>query len=145
MLNYLTIWSIITIGILTGESAAARATGFRGNIDQLTTQNQNYRKVIYTAKNLQLVLMTLKPGEAIGEEVHPDNDQFFRFEAGQGEVVINGISKQVEADDAVLVPGGASHNIINTGKKPLQFYTLYAPPEHQDKTLQATKPDVSED
>jgi mannose-6-phosphate isomerase-like protein (cupin superfamily) len=127
------------------STAFAKPQGFVGDIDELTVSNTKFRKVIYTAKQLQLVLMSLKPGEEIGEEVHQNNDQFFRFEGGRGKVVINGKETSIKEDDAVLIPAGASHNIINTGKKPLQFYTLYAPPEHKDKTVHATKSDETEE
>lgn len=127
------------IFVLSGNTLA-KTQGFIGNIDDLTMENKNYRKVIYTAKNLQLVLMTLRPGEEIGVEVHQNIDQFFRFEGGSGKVVINGKENIVKEDDAVIVPAGATHNVKNTGKILLQFYTLYAPPEHKDQTIHPTKP-----
>lgn len=113
--------------------------GFVGNIENLTDDNSNFRRVLYTGKNLQLVLMSLKPGEEIGEEVHTGTDQFFRVEKGKGEVRINGEPTKIKDGDAVLVPAGARHNIVNTGAEPLRLYTLYAPPQHRDGTVQATK------
>lgn len=106
--------------------------GFVDNIETLTTENEHFRKVLYTGKYLQLVLMTLKPGEEIGAEVHDDHDQFFRVEAGSGEVIIDGQSTPIQDDDAVIVPAGARHNVVNTGSQPLKLYTLYGPPEHRD-------------
>lgn len=113
--------------------------GFVDDIEKLTTENSDFRRVLYTGANLQLVLMTLKPGEEIGEEVHDDRDQFFRFEEGQGKVVIDGVAHEVEADFAVIVPAGARHNVINTGSEALKLYTLYGPPEHRDGVVHRTK------
>ncbi len=116
--------------------------GFIGDIEELTEQNDYYRRVLYTGNNLQLVLMSLQPGEEIGEEVHQDGDQFFRVEKGKGEVWIDGIMSKIKGDDAFLVPAGARHNVINTDHKPLRLYTLYSPPQHQDKFKAATKAEV---
>jgi mannose-6-phosphate isomerase-like protein (cupin superfamily) len=116
--------------------------GFIGDIEDLTEKNNNFRQVLYTGKNIQLVLMSLKEGEEIGEEVHADRDQFFRIEKGKGEVLINGKKTQVEKDDAIIVPAGSRHNVINTGKQPLQLYTLYGPPAHVDGTIHKTKADA---
>ena len=113
--------------------------GFVDDIEKLTTGNSDFRRVLYTGKHMQLVLMTLQPGEEIGSEVHEDIDQFFRFEEGEGTVEIDGVAHEVEDDDAVIVPAGARHNVINTGSEPLRFYTLYGPPEHQDGVVQSTK------
>jgi mannose-6-phosphate isomerase-like protein (cupin superfamily) len=113
--------------------------GFIDDIEQLTEDNEDFRRVLYTGRNLQLVLMALKPGEEIGEEVHDDRDQFFRVEAGQGEVQIDGVGTRVKADDAIIVPAGARHNIINRGDELLQLYTIYGPPEHIDGTVHRTK------
>lgn len=113
--------------------------GFCDDIEKLTEENQDFRRVLYTGKNLQLVLMTLQPGEEIGEEVHEDRDQFFRIEEGSGVVDIDGAENAVEDDIAVIVPAGARHNVRNTGDKPLHLYTIYAPPEHKDGIVQATK------
>jgi mannose-6-phosphate isomerase-like protein (cupin superfamily) len=114
-------------------------SGFVKDIEELTEANTDFRRVLYTGKHLQLVLMALKPGEEIGEEVHADRDQFFRIEKGKGEVVIDGKRTRIKSDDAMLVPAGARHNVINTGDKPLMLYTLYGPPEHKDGIVRATK------
>ena len=113
--------------------------GFIDNIETLTTENTDFRRVLYTGKYLQLVLMTLKPGEEIGAEVHEDHDQFFRIESGAGEVVIDGKRTPIKDDDAVIVPAGARHNVINTGDALLTLYTLYGPPEHRDGVVHAGK------
>lgn len=113
--------------------------GFIGDIEDLTEDNEQFRRVLYTGKYLQLVLMSLNPGEEIGEEVHDDRDQFFRFEEGKGEVIIDGVANPVEDDIAVIVPAGAKHNVRNTGDEPLRLYTIYGPPEHVDGTVHATK------
>jgi mannose-6-phosphate isomerase-like protein (cupin superfamily) len=119
--------------------------GFVDDIEKLTTENADYRRVLYTGKNLQLVLMALQPGEEVGEEVHETHDQFFRIEEGQGEVWIDGKRTAIEDDDAVIVPAGARHNVINTGGAPLKFYTLYGPPEHRRDVRQPTKADEREE
>ena len=116
--------------------------GFSGNIEEMTEHNSDFRRVLYTGKQLQLVLMSLAPGEDIGEEVHHDRDQFFTFEAGKGESWIDGHVTKVEDDFGILVPAGARHNIKNTGNLPLKLYTLYGPPEHRDGTVHATKADA---
>ena len=113
--------------------------GFAANIERLTEDNTDFRRVLYTGKKLQLVLMSLRPGEDIGEEIHEDRDQFFRIETGAGEIRIDGHRNPVKADDGVIVPAGARHNVINTGSEPLRLYTIYGPPEHVDKTVHATK------
>lgn len=113
--------------------------GFCDDIDKLTVDNEDFRRVLYTGEHLQLVLMTLQPAEEIGEEVHEDRDQFFRFEEGQGSVFIDGRENPVMDDFAVIVPAGARHNVRNTGTEPLRFYTIYGPPEHKDKVVQRTK------
>lgn len=113
--------------------------GYSKDIAAQTLKNNNFRKVLYTGEHLQLVLMTLKPGEEIGEETHPDRDQFFRFEQGEGVVMIDGKKNKIEDDFGVIVPAGAKHNVINTGKTPLKMYTIYGPPEHKDKTVHKTK------
>lgn len=116
--------------------------GFVANIEELTEENEDFRRVLYTGANLQLVLMAIQPGDEIGAEVHEDRDQFFRVEKGHGEVSIDGNVTRVKSDDAIIVPAGARHNIVNTGDKPLRLYTLYAPPEHRDGTVHATKADA---
>lgn len=113
--------------------------GFVANIEELTVGNDDFRRVLYTGKYLQLVLMTLKPGEEIGEEVHEDHDQFFRIESGSGEVSIDGKRTAIKDDDAVIVPAGARHNVINTGDEPLALYTLYGPPDHREGVVHRTK------
>jgi mannose-6-phosphate isomerase-like protein (cupin superfamily) len=116
--------------------------GFIADIETLTEENTDFRRVLYTGKNLQLVLMALQPGEEIGEEVHEDRDQFFRIEEGEGEVVIDGKRTPVEEDHAIVVPAGARHNLINSGDEPLLLYTLYGPPEHRDGIIRQTKKDA---
>lgn len=113
--------------------------GFKGNIEKKTIDNDNFRKVLYTGGHLQLVLMSLKPGEEIGEEVHPNNDQFFRFESGSGKCTIDENNYHVTEGDAVLVPAGAKHNVINTGTEAFKMYTIYGPPNHRDGTIRDTK------
>lgn len=113
--------------------------GFVANIEELTVGNADFRRVLYTGKYLQLVLMTLKPGEEIGEEIHEDHDQFFRIESGSGEVSIDGKRTAIKDDDAVIVPAGARHNVINTGDEPLALYTLYGPPDHREGVVHRTK------
>lgn len=119
--------------------------GFIDDIEKLTEENDNFREVLYTGKHMQLVLMTLQPGEDIGLEVHEGHDQFFRIEDGEGEVIIDGVTTQIEDDDAIIVPAGAEHNVINTGDEPLRFYTIYSPPEHRDGVLHPTKADETEE
>src|SRR3954451_3002487 len=113
--------------------------GYCDNIEQRTVENDDFRRVLYTGQHLQLVLMTLKPGEEIGSEVHEDRDQFFRIEEGQGTVYIDGVGNEVEDDFAVIVPAGARHNVVNTGNAPLRLYTIYGPPEHKDGIVHADK------
>ena len=113
--------------------------GYCENIEKLTIENDDFRRVLYTGKNLQLVLMTLPPGCDIGSEVHPDRDQFFRIEEGKGVIEIDGVANSVEDDFAIIVPAGARHNVINNGTHPLRLYTLYGPPEHLDGIVHATK------
>ncbi|HEU5048935.1 MAG TPA: cupin domain-containing protein [Gemmatimonadales bacterium] len=119
--------------------------GFIADIENRTEKNRDYRRVLYTGPNLQLVLMSLRPGEEIGEEIHHDRDQFFRVEEGKGEVVMDGRTTPIESDTAIIVPAGSRHNLRNTGDESLQLYTLYAPPEHPDGLVQATKPAASEE
>jgi mannose-6-phosphate isomerase-like protein (cupin superfamily) len=116
--------------------------GFVDDIEHRTKENSDFRRVLYTGKHLQLVLMSLQPGEEIGEEVHEDRDQFFRVETGKGEVTIDGTPSKLDDDMAIVVPAGARHNVRNTGEKPLKLYTLYGPPEHVDGTVHATKADA---
>ena len=116
--------------------------GFVEDIEELTEDNKDFRRVLYTGKHLQLVLMALQPGEEIGEEVHEDHDQFFRVEKGKGEVWIDGERTKIKSDDAIIVPAGAKHNVINTGDKSLKLYTLYGPPDHKDGVVHKTKADA---
>jgi len=117
--------------------------GFKANIEKETLSNSDFRRVLYTGKNSQLVLMNLRPGEEIGEEVHKTIDQFLRFEKGEGIVSIDGTKRNVTDGDAVVIPAGARHNVINTSKTTeLKLYTIYSPPEHQDGTVRKTKADA---
>ncbi len=113
--------------------------GYHDNIETQTIGNSDFRRVLYTGGHLQLVLMTLQPGEEIGSEVHDDRDQFFRFEEGRGQVDIDDNTYDVEDGSGVIVPSGARHNVRNTGDGPLKLYTLYGPPEHRDGVVQSTK------
>ena len=117
--------------------------GYSTAIEKETRKNTDFRRVLYTGKYSQLVLMSLKPMEEIGMETHHDRDQFFRFEEGEGKVVIDGVEHKVKDGDAVIVPAGAKHNVINSSKKQeLKLYTIYSPPEHIDKTIRHTKEDA---
>ena len=114
--------------------------GFKENIEEETISNNNFRKVLYTGAHSQLVLMSLKPGEEIGLETHEENDQFFRFEAGEGKVIINESEYSVEDGDAIVVPSGAQHNVINTSEtEDLKLYTIYSPAHHKDGIVRETK------
>lgn len=117
--------------------------GFNTNIEKATLENNYFRKVLYTAKNSQLVLMSLKPGEDIGMEVHKENDQFFRFEQGEGKCLIDGNEYLVKDGSAIIVPAGAEHNIINVSdSEELKLYTIYSPAHHKDQILRLTKEDA---
>jgi mannose-6-phosphate isomerase-like protein (cupin superfamily) len=119
--------------------------GYKQNIEELTVENNNFRKVEYTREQIQLVLMSLKPGEDIGSEIHPENDQFFRIDAGEGKAVINDTEYEIKDGDAVVVPKGAEHNIINTSDSAdLKLYTIYAPSHHKDGIVRATKQEALE-
>jgi len=118
--------------------------GFKQNIESLTTENNNFRKVLYTGEHCQLVLMSLLSGEEIGMEVHPDNDQFFRFEEGSGKVIINETEYEVKDGDAVIVPCGSNHNVI-AGVGGLKMYTIYSPAHHKDGIVRATKAEAESD
>lgn len=114
--------------------------GFNANIEKATLENSNFRKVLYTGAHCQLVLMSLQPNEEIGMETHPDNDQFFRFEAGKGACIIDGNKYDVTDGSVIIVPAGAKHNIINTsGTESLKLYTIYSPAHHKDGIVRATK------
>jgi len=118
--------------------------GFVQDIEGLATHNEEFRKVLYTAKNCQLVLMALKPREEIGAEVHT-LDQFFRVEQGRGQAILDGVATAISSGFAVLVPAGARHNIVNSGTEPLKLYTLYAPPNHRDGVVHHTRADAEAD
>ncbi len=134
---------VVTLAPGARSQPAARK-GFVQNIEKLTERNDDFRRVMYTARNLQLVVMSLSPGEHIGVETH-DVDQFFRVEQGTGEVLIDGHRSPIGAGSAVVVPAGSQHNFINTGKTKLKLYTLYAPPNHRDGVVHHTKADAERD
>lgn len=117
--------------------------GFNTNIENETLENENFRKVLYTSKHSQLVLMSLEPKEEIGMEIHKDNDQFFRFEAGEGKVLIDGNEYKVTDGSAIIIPAGAEHNVINVSdSEKLKMYTIYSPAHHADGTVHRTKADA---
>lgn len=118
--------------------------GFVEDIESAAVKNDDFRRVLYTARNCQLVLMALGPGKEIGAEVH-ELDQFFRVEEGTGEAVLDGVATAIQAGFAIIVPAGAHHNIINTGNLPLKLYTLYAPPNHRDGVVHHTRDDAERD
>lgn len=118
--------------------------GFNANIEHLAIENNDFRKVLYTSSHLQLVLMSLLPGEEIGEEVHTKNDQFFRIEQGNGKCIIDGNEYTISDGDVIIIPSGATHNVINTGQEKLKMYTLYAPPHHKDGIVRPTKKEAEE-
>ncbi len=109
------------------------------NIEKETEENENYRKVLFTGPKSQLVVMTLQPGEDIGEEVHDDHDQFIRLEEGEGKAILDDVEYELQDDWAVVIPAGMKHNIINTGDTKMKLYTIYAPPEHPEGTVHLTK------
>jgi mannose-6-phosphate isomerase-like protein (cupin superfamily) len=116
---------------------------FIDDLEELAEDNRDFRQVLYTGPHLQLVVMSLAPGEDIGEEVHPDTDQFFRVESGKGEVSIEGHTTWIEGDVAIVVPAGSRHNIRNTGDRPLRLSTLYAPPQHPAGTIHHTRAEAT--
>lgn len=119
--------------------------GYITHIEAEALQNTNFRKVLYTSDHSQLVLMSLLPGEEIGEEMHHTNDQFFRIESGEGIFVLDGMRHAVKEGDAIMVPMGASHNLINSGKHQLlKLYTIYSPPHHRDKIIRSTRKEAME-
>ena len=143
--------AIVAGCMLTGCAATSRNTsggatmkGFVQNIEGLAVQNEDFRRVLYTTKKCQLVVVALKPKEEIGAEVHK-LDQFLRVEEGTGEAVLNGVRTPISAGFAVLVPAGMNHNIINTGRVPMKLYTLYAPPNHRDGVVHHTRADAEAD
>ena len=116
--------------------------GYVVNIEKETKANDDFRRVLYTAKNSQLVIMNIRPGEDIGEEVH-HLDQFIRIEEGKGEAVLDGVSHAIEDDYAVVIPAGTRHNIVNTGEGDMKLYTVYSPPEHKDGVVRKTKAEAA--
>lgn len=118
-------------------------TGYIAKIEEVTRTNTDYRRILYTGKHSQLVVMNILPGDAIGEEVHT-LDQFIRIEQGSAKVILDGVETAVQQDYAIIVPAGTTHNVINVGVAPLKLYTLYAPPEHKDGIVEATKADEIE-
>lgn len=118
--------------------------GYIEDIEEKTLDNSNFRKVLFTGKNMQLVLMALKPGEDIGEEVHEHVDQFFRIEQGEAKIVIDGEEDVLKEDMVAIVPAGAKHNVINTSNVDLKLYTIYAPPNHPDGTIHKDKAEAKE-
>jgi len=120
--------------------------GFHTNIERDTLENTDFRRVLYTAKHLQLVLMSLQPKEEIGLETHPENDQFLRFEGGRGAVFIGGHQYEVADGDAVIVPAGTQHNVVNLSEtEGLKIYTIYSPPHHRDGTVHGSKKQAETD
>ncbi|MFH1473112.1 MAG: cupin domain-containing protein [bacterium] len=118
--------------------------GYVSNIEKLASENTNFRTVLYTTKNSQLVLMSILPGEDIGEEVH-DVDQFLRIERGSGHAELNGVSHDINNGSAILVPAGTKHNVLNVGHTPMKLYSLYIPPHHRDGVIHKTKGDALAD
>lgn len=132
------------ISATTNSIKQSTMKGFTINIEKDATENSNFRKVLYTAEHMQLVLMSLKPGEEIGEETHLKSDQFFRFESGTGKCTVNGNNYVVNAGDVLIVPAGAKHNVINTDtSNDLKLYAIYAVPHHKDGIVRATKEEAS--
>jgi mannose-6-phosphate isomerase-like protein (cupin superfamily) len=134
-------------GLIASENSRRRTIamkGYAGSIEKQTLKNSYFREVIFTGTRVQLVLMCLQPGEEIGSEVHPDVDQFFRIEQGEARFILNGKEELLERDgDAVVVPAGTYHNVINASKvSPLKMYTIYSPPNHPDGTIHKTKADA---
>jgi mannose-6-phosphate isomerase-like protein (cupin superfamily) len=126
------------------STGGIKMKGFVKNIEDIAVKNKDFRQVLYTAKNTQLVVMSLKPKEEIGMEVH-HLDQFFRVEEGSGEAILDGVHNSIKAGFAVLVPAGANHNIINTGSVPMKLYTLYSPPNHRDGVIHHTHAEAEAD
>jgi mannose-6-phosphate isomerase-like protein (cupin superfamily) len=118
--------------------------GYIADLEKVTQENEDYRRVLYTGRYSQLVVMSLKSGEEIGEEVH-GLDQFIRIEEGKGTAILDGVSHAIEDDWAVVIPAGTLHNVINTGDEDLKLYSVYSPPEHKEGTVHATKSDEKEE
>jgi len=119
--------------------------GFHTDIEKETLENDSFRKVLYTSKYSQLVVMNIKAGDDIGAEVHEDHDQFFRFEEGSGQVIIDETTYDVKDDDVIIVPAGANHNVINNSEADLKLYTIYSPAEHRFDVEHKTKADAEAD
>lgn len=120
--------------------------GLKNNLEDLVMENKNYRKVLYTAENIQLIMMSLPAKTDIGLETHEDTDQFFKFESGTGQVIIDDAEYVVNGGDGVIVPAGCEHNIINTSEdEDLKLYTIYSPPHHKDKLVDRNKEDEFEE
>jgi mannose-6-phosphate isomerase-like protein (cupin superfamily) len=134
-----------TAGERTEATQAAHKHGFVQNIETLTENNRDFRRVIYTGRNLQLVLMRIPAGDHIGAEIHHDVDQFFRIESGTGQIVIDGKRTDIGPGSAMLVPAGAKHDVVADGRAPLELYTLYAPPNHRDGVVHRTRADAERD
>jgi mannose-6-phosphate isomerase-like protein (cupin superfamily) len=127
------------------EKQFMKADGFVEDIEEMTNSNEDFRRVLYTGKHSQLVLMKLKPGEEIGEEVHEGTDQFFRVDSGMGMVIIDGKKYSINDGAGIVVPAGAKHNVVNVSKdKDLKLYTIYSPPEHQDQIVRQTKEEAEQ-
>lgn len=118
--------------------------GYVGKIEEATLENNNFRKVLYTAQNSQLVVMSINPGEEIGAEVH-HLDQFIRIETGSGKAILDGVEHIITDGYAIVVPAGTNHNVINTSEEVMKLYTVYSPPEHKDGVVHATKDDAMND
>ena len=120
--------------------------GFIKNIENLTKENSNFRKVLYTSKHSQLVLMSLNPMEEIGMEIHKDNDPFFRVDAGKGKVVLDGVETEIKDGFAIVIPAGTEHNVVNTSEtEDMKLYTIYSPAHHRDGVIHATKEEAEAD
>jgi mannose-6-phosphate isomerase-like protein (cupin superfamily) len=130
----------LSIPYLSSEEERMSEKGYVVNIEERTVKNDYFREVLFTAPHSQLVVMSLKPGEEIGEEVHADVDQFIRFEEGEGKVILDNEEHKVQGEDAVVIPAGSKHNVINTSSdQTLKLYTIYTPPEHKPGTIHKTK------
>ena len=121
-----------------------KSDGFHDNIEKSTIKNTDYRRVVFTSEHMQLVYMSIEPGDEIGEEIHKV-DQFIRVDKGQGKSIINGKERKFGDGNAIVVPAGSKHNVINTGNEALKLYTVYSPPQHKRNTIQKTKADDAED
>lgn len=131
---------------LNYQTKTKAMVSYSSNLEIDSLENSNFRKVLYTSKNMQLVLMCLKAGEDIGEEIHQENDQFFRFERGNGKCIVNGKEIMVKSGDVIIIPAGTKHNIINIDPAvDLKMYTIYSPPHHKDQTIHTTKAEAEKE